>query len=114
MTLDYINQYPTILGKYTHNEPQVTIFFDETLVFLKDLTTHLGWEFIDCDKWQTLGYMTYEVTSTSVICFPNLLLNSALIFLKSNGAMVAPGRPSILGLFLIICVRSGSGKPPTG
>jgi hypothetical protein len=70
------------------------------------------------DLWRraklTFGYITEEVTSASVICLPNLLRKSALIFLKSRGSMVAPGRPSILGLFLIMCVRRGSGKPPTG
>ena len=32
----------------------------------------------------TFGYMTYDVTSESVMCLPNLARSSALIFLKSE------------------------------
>ncbi len=65
-------------------------------------------------KILTFGYMTYDVTSESVMCLPNLLRSSALTFLNSMGASPAPGLPSILGLLRIILLRRGSGNPPTG
>lgn len=62
----------------------------------------------------TFGYITYDVTSASVTCLPYLARSSALIFLKSKGARLTPGLPSILGLLRMMLVRRGSGKPPTG
>lgn len=100
------------------DDAEVAELLHELLVLLEDLFHDTNLDItsrvLQGRVSHTLGYITYDETSASVMCLPNLARSSALIFLKLRGSRLAPGRPSILGLFLMMLLRRGSGNPPTG